>query len=235
MFDAAHPLGGGFEFGSPDATGPDYSPGAGWQSNPLGLNTDFGPAMTPRFAPSASSSGPGYGTVMAAGMFANMFSTIFSGISQNQALHQQADYQQRQLNFNAKIADLQAQDAIDTGNREASRIERQGNQVLGAQRAGYGASGVDVNYGSAMDVQKDTRATTALDVLTTKNNAAKAAWGYKVQAAGYQSEGEWGQHSANVRGGSTLLTSGLQAAGEGAMGYYYGAGGTIKDSARPNR
>jgi hypothetical protein len=119
-------------------------------------------------------------------------STLFSAGSQIKAggqakkageLEQQAANAQADLSdWNAKVADLQAEDAIQRGAEEEARLRRGVRQLVGAQRAGFAADGVDVGFGSALDVQADTAEQGELDALTIRTNAAREAWGFKVEA-----------------------------------------------------
>ncbi len=86
------------------------------------------------------------------------------------------------LDYNAQVADLQAQDAVERGREEESRFRTGVRGIIGAQRAEIAASGTDVGFGSAVDVQEDAAFLGELDALTIRNNAAREAWGYKVQA-----------------------------------------------------
>lgn len=119
----------------------------------------------------------------------------------------------------AQFADQQAADALDRGNTAALRAGGRSAQLAGAQRAGYAAQGLNVNTGSAADVQADSRALGALDALTIQNNARREAWGYQVQGADYRARGQLarmaGSNEAaadNAKGISSLLTGGSQLA-----------------------
>lgn len=113
---------------------------------------------------------------------------------------------------NAAFADAAANDAIKRGEFEAdqSRIDTRG--MIGAQRAGFAANGVDVNSGSAADIQDDTAALGELDALTIKNNAAREAWGYRTQSQQYQQAARNAQRSARSNMFGSLLTAGSQGA-----------------------
>lgn len=93
-----------------------------------------------------------------------------------------AGYQSKVAKANAKLANYQAADALARGSVAEFRHRQQVGKLVGAQRAGYGAQGIDVNDGSALDVQADTAYMGELDALTIRNNAAREAWGYQVQA-----------------------------------------------------
>lgn len=108
---------------------------------------------------------------------------------------------------NAQIADWQAQDALDRGvvNERISR--RQTKQVIGSQRASLASQGVDINKGSALDVQADAAYLGELDALTIRNNAAKEAWGYKVQANDYRNKGKIAKREGMFGAFNTILGS----------------------------
>ena len=96
----------------------------------------------------------------------------------------------RLINWNAKVADLQAQDAITRGQEEEQRIRMGLRQIIGSQRASRAASNVDISVGSAVDIQADAARLAELDVLTTRNNAAREAWGYNVEAQDLRMQAE---------------------------------------------
>lgn len=119
---------------------------------------------------------------------------------------QQAGAITRQADFSARLADLNAHDAVTRGDQQASARALRGRQMIGAQRAAQAASGVDANTGSAVNVQADEAGLSALDQQIIRNNAAREAWGYRTQGlldrVGAQNE------AANLRAQSynTLLT-----------------------------
>lgn len=101
-----------------------------------------------------------------------------AGEKEQEAANSQADL----ADANANIADLQAADAIQRGAQEEQRFRSLVRGAIGAQRAGFAASNIDVGQGSAVDVQADAATLGELDALTIRTNAAREAWGYKVQA-----------------------------------------------------
>lgn len=94
------------------------------------------------------------------------------------------------MDFNADVADLQARDALERGAEDESRFRTQVRGAIGAQRAGFAAANIDVGFGSAVDVQADAAMLGELDALTIRTNAAREAWGYKVQATDLRKRGE---------------------------------------------
>lgn len=152
-------------------------------------------------------------------------SALGNGISQSSALHSQADYQRLVAGENARLAEIKAGDAMERGDRAANKADLQTSRLIGAQRASYGAQGVDVNTGSAAKVQSDSATLGALDSLTIKNNAWREAWGYKVQADNDAFAGKFTGMSLDYQGNNTLLTGGMNALTDftkaGYVGYQY--------------
>lgn len=170
------------------------------------------------------------GGVMAAGMFSSMFATIGGAISNSIALESQAAYKQQQSNFNAKMAELESQNALQQGDFQSQEIQRNANNAIGQSRVSAAAGGIEVNSGSAMDVQNSISKVSSIDILTAKNNAVRKAYGYNVEANNDTTEGQIAKNTGNAAAASTAITGGLNAAGEGLKGYYYGSGGTINST-----
>src|SRR5690242_19657087 len=84
--------------------------------------------------------------------------------------------------------------------------------MIGSQRAGLAANGVDINSGSAVDVQSTTAATGEADALTIRNNAARQAYGQQVQGLNYgnqatldTAQGQWAQSAAGYQMAGSVL------------------------------
>ena len=90
---------------------------------------------------------------------------------------------------NQVIANENANFAVTRGNEQAMVSQLRTGQVEGAQRAGFGASGVDVNSGSALRTQQDTARVGEIDATTIANNAKRSAWGYTNQGRNFAAEG----------------------------------------------
>lgn len=101
-----------------------------------------------------------------------------AGRAQREAAESQAGL----ADYNAAVAKLQAQDAIARGREEESQYRQQVAGMIGSQRAGFAGANIDVSSGSALDVQADAAFLGELDALTIRNNAAREAWGYEVEA-----------------------------------------------------
>ena len=89
---------------------------------------------------------------------------------------------------NAKLADLQAEDALRRGENEAAELRRRVAATKSAQRVSLAARGLDLTYGTAADLQDQTDFFGELDVATVRTNARKEAWSRRAQSTNFQAE-----------------------------------------------
>lgn len=158
-------------------------------------------------------------------------SSFVDGRRQANAAVQQGNYQGGVYDQNAALADNQSTDAISRGRQAEIARGTATNQTVGAQRASYAASGVNVGNGSALDVQADTARMGALDQLTIKRNAAMEAFGYGVDATNARNAANFartgGQNTAaglRRQATGTLLTGALDAYQIGSQSGMFGSG-----------
>lgn len=152
-------------------------------------------------------------------------SSLLSAYQQSQALKAQAQYTKDQNDTNARLADMQADDAIRRGNTEANKAVRQGDQMVSEQRAASAAQGIDINTGSAGDIQTETTALSQQDAEIMKNNAWREAWGFKTQAIDARNQGNLALVAGNNAARNTMLTGGLQALSQFGQAAGYAAKG----------
>lgn len=159
--------------------------------------------------------------LLSASMAMGAVSSASGAYAQSQAAKTQGDLSRTIYEANATLANEAAAEAIARGDRQANQVKIGAKRLIGAQRAQLAASGVDVNSGSALDVQADTAGMGAMDALTAKNNAWREAWGYKAQALDSASRGRFASLAADASSRSTILTGGLDALRYGTQAAYY--------------
>lgn len=125
--------------------------------------------------------GDASGYMQAAGIGFSAVSAYKQAQSQRDALR----YKARVDANNAQIAEWQAQQELAGGvvAEQASRLKTA--QVTGAQRATMAANGIDLGEGNATDVLATTKFVGEQDALTIRDNAARSAWGARIQAQNY--------------------------------------------------
>jgi hypothetical protein len=106
-----------------------------------------------------------------------------SAIQAGQQARSQANQQADAAELNAKLSENQATQAFAAGVNRESAQRRSAAQTLGEQRAAFGASGVDANSGSALDVQLQSSRNAELDALQTRYEGILTGQNYQQQAA----------------------------------------------------
>lgn len=122
--------------------------------------------------------------------------------------------------YNANIANQNAAMVENQTTEEVRRNKVFATQVIGAQRANYGASGVSSTSGSALDVLQSSAKTAALDALTIQHNGDMKAWAYRsgasldmMNASAAKTAGDYGAAS-EILGGATGAASILSSGGK---------------------
>lgn len=132
-------------------------------------------------------------------------------------------YQAAVASNNALIAEQNADYAIKAGQQQAATESMKGAATVGAIKSAQAASGVDVNTGSAVDVQESERLRSALDTQTVMHNAQLKAYGYRTQATNFEAEaglrtaeGDAAKSASRTKALSTLLSGASSTAWMGA-------------------
>ncbi len=115
---------------------------------------------------------------------------------QAQGQKQQAQYQAKVAENNAKVAEWQAADAKERGDVAAAAVRRKYAALQGTQAASLAARGLDIGEGSANAILSDTDFFGDYDQRTTRSNAQREAWGFKVRAGNFR--GDAGAYGATA-------------------------------------
>jgi len=91
-------------------------------------------------------------------------------------------YQAQVARINADIDRQNSEWELTKGETESRQFGMKEGQQFAAIRSGQAASGLDVNSGSALDVQGSQRKVAQMDDATIRSNAAKTAYDYTVKA-----------------------------------------------------
>ena len=122
-------------------------------------------------------------------------------------------YEAQVADQNARLANAQARDSIENTNVEAQRRYRQLSQTKGAQIASMAANGVDLNFGSAVGLQRDTAMIGAEDVGQVYKGGNERTKGYEVNALNYRSQAAGGRAKATGAIINSVFDAGSTALG----------------------
>jgi hypothetical protein len=130
-------------------------------------------------------------------------------------------YDSQVASNNAQLAEWQAQDALYQGGVQEQAIKMQATALKSTQRTAMAANGIDTTEGSANNVLTSTDYLSAVDVNTARDNALKAAWGYRTQGTGYKDAAANARASSDsISPGSAAFLSLLGSSGQVASTWY---------------
>jgi hypothetical protein len=135
--------------------------------------------------------------------------SIFSGMSQEKMYNYQAGV----ARLNAQIARQNATYALNVGEQQAQKYGLTAAQRQGQIKVSQAASGLDVNSGSAKEVQQSQKELTSLDLTQIRSDAAKTAYNYEVQGVQYGA-----QAGVDTMAGRNAMSAGLISAESSILG-----------------
>lgn len=158
---------------------------------------------------------------------AMMVMTIASGtvsaigsIQEGNAAMASAEYQSAVLSNNATMERNKAKQELAAGQNEANQKRREVAAIIGRQRAGVGASGVEMS-GSYLDVLTDTAGQGAFDIAMIRHNAEIRATDRNFSAQNFDAqsdltmmEGRAARQAGYMSALGTALSTGSSVAGQ---------------------
>lgn len=154
---------------------------------------------------------------------------LLSGVQQANNIQRQAELQKKLDEFNVEQAQLDAFNAEKDGYTQMARYENVINEIQSTQRNNYYAADVNPNFGTAADLQADSKLTGQLNLLDIQSQAHQRALGYKKQANAIRGQSGLNQIGASLQADTTRNTAVLGAANTLLTGYERNGGfGNIK-------
>lgn len=143
---------------------------------------------------------------------------LAGSMMQAQGQKENGAFQSSMLTQNAGFKKQTADETINAGNTSADWQRVRTGQAVGTQRSVQAANGIDVNSGSSAQLQDDTAMLGELDALTIQNNAAREAYGYRVQA-----KQDLLNANQSVKNGNTAAMGSILGGLGGAFGSFAGS------------
>lgn len=147
--------------------------------------------------------------------------TVVSAAVSATAAIQQGQAQKNAAEYNAKVQEQAAHDALQRGSDEAAANQDRTRRLIATQRAGFGASGLDISSGSPLDILTETAGLGKLDSLRLINNAQREGQGLMAQSEITKYQGDQAQTAGYMNAAATILGS----ASNGYFGYKKATGG----------
>jgi len=152
----------------------------------------------------------------------NAAAGVANSYVQSQALRSEGKYARQTAEEDALMRELQIRDVKRAGDRAAALRGLETRQLIGRQRAAAAGQGVDVSSASVQALAEEAAMFGALDAEAEMNNAWRAAWGLKAEAAQVRRAGRNARDAANFQARMSAVSGGLQAGRDllqGAYGY----------------
>lgn len=151
----------------------------------------------------------------ASGLVSQAIGSIGTGISDYISSSAFSRYQRAIAESNAKIAAYKIKDAVDRGDMASSEYLKKAGQVRSSQKVSLAAQGISVENGSAYDTLSDTDFYANLGAIQIRNNAAREAFGYKIESINNTAQASLSSIATDRQGAQSLLTGGLNSLGYG--------------------
>ena len=155
-----------------------------------------------------------------------------------QAQAEQLTYKAGLAKLNADIEHQNANYAMLQGEESAAKYGIRAREQAGAIKAAQASSNLDVNTGSAKQVQESQHTVSKLDMDTIRNNAARTAWNYEAQAKGFEGQSMLDTLAAKdvrratpINVASSLLSAGGSVASKWLQGSQQGIFGNSSSQA----
>lgn len=133
--------------------------------------------------------------------------------------------------MNAEFAELDAYDAEIDGYSQQAEYQKIIDDTLAGQQLALTAADVDVSYGSASEIQNETRFLGMINKLEIQGQAEAKAMGYEREARNYRFGADLNSIQAAGRAQQAQIGGIVNAAKTGATGYAKGAfkgGGVVR-------
>jgi hypothetical protein len=157
----------------------------------------------------------------------------YGAYTTSQSNKAQGEYQSAVAESNAKVANWQAEDSVVRGGEAAIQQQRQAERMRGTQVARLASNGLDISSGTPLAILEDTMFFGAQDANIIRNNAAREAWGHKVQASGSTASSMMYASAARAENpGLAAGTSLLSSAGQYGMSGGFNSGAKTSQSGR---
>ena len=141
----------------------------------------------------------------------------FSAVQQRQ----QGRFQERTAEYNARVSENQAEETRNAGVEQENSHRERVARLQATQRAQLGASGVDANSGSALQLQQDTALSGEVDAIRIRNNALNQADSLDSGAALTRLEGANARQAGNAEAVGTILGGASGVLGTGVADKWF--------------
>jgi len=147
--------------------------------------------------------------------------TAFSYAYQANAQYQQGKYQKGVAQYNTRVLENQAQEVRNEANEAENEHRQRVNQLISKQRAQLAANGIDLNSGSALQLQEDAYTLGEADALRIRSNYDSKIKAIGTESVLTQSKGDMAAAAGRNNAFGTLLSGSADFSGSGVADKWY--------------
>jgi hypothetical protein len=134
--------------------------------------------------------------------------TAVGGLTSAYASYASGQANARIARINAKLAQRQADQAIQTGHLAVGRVQSQERQIEASQQASAAGQGIVAGAGTQRNLAESSQAAADMDERMIGLNAAREAYGYKSRAAIDTFQGRLAEQEGTAAAAETALNTG---------------------------
>jgi hypothetical protein len=147
--------------------------------------------------------------------------SAYAAYSSSAAQKQAAQFNQGVAEQNQQVAGVQTQQAAAAGQAKEDAYRRKLAALMGDQRAELAGTGVDINTGSALELQQDTAGLGAADISTIRQDTRNSVWQARLGGTSAADQAKlYGLQADNTSPGLALGSSLLGSASSIASSWY---------------
>jgi hypothetical protein len=159
---------------------------------------------------------------------------IFSAYSAGEAAKKRAQLQAQLAEMNARAMEQDAFEVIKVGLAKKAHYESKVQQITSSQNVAYAVADVDTSFGTAKQVQEESRLMGQLNAKDIEDAAYAQAVGYKSKVLQYRFGSEMDQVATKQKADNLLMSTILQSGASTAMNWNkldFGNGGVDTSNA----
>lgn len=140
----------------------------------------------------------------------------FGAKGEKRALERSADV----ADLNARLSKMSAKSTLRQGQREEQAARIDNRNIRDKQTTGYAGNNIALDSETAIRVMTSTEVLGEIDANTINANAARAAWGYRMEGVQYENEARSARAaSSGISPFGQAATSLINSAGDISQNY----------------
>lgn len=127
----------------------------------------------------------------------------------SEGIRAEGRYQKHLALYNAHLSRRRAKSALEAGYRRSSALLRDAGQLEDAQAVAQAASGLQLDFGTPLEIREETEQLSALDAMEIRKDAYLKVMGIDIETAQYEYAARSAKLQARSQSRATLIAGGF--------------------------